>query len=201
MTMPTKLPEGPAETIEFLKAFGALEEGHFLLASGRHSGHYVKKGLLIQHPWELQRIIEQRAGALGALGRIDAVLSPAVGGIPVGQQLGLALHCRALYAERNADNQLQLKRGFEILPGQRILLVEDVITTGGTLVELERFVSDHHAEVAGIFVVVNRSGQTELLGRPVVSCMEVIFPTYAPDEVPPALAALPLIRPGTKRAG
>ena len=197
--MQTKLPATPAETIEFLKSFGALEEGHFLLASGRHSGHYVKKGKLIQHPWELQRIIEQRTEALQALGPIQAVLSPAVGGIPVGQQVGLALHCRALYAERNKENQLELKRGFELAPGERVLLVEDVITTGGTLVELEKFVTANQAVVAGVFVVVNRSGKTEILGHPLVSCMEVVFPTYAPDEVPPELAALPLVRPGTKR--
>ncbi len=197
--MQTKLPATPAETIEFLKSFGALEEGHFLLASGRHSGHYVKKGKLVQHPWELQRLIEQRSDALRALGPVDAVLAPAVGGIPVGQQVGLALHCRALYAERNPDNQLELKRGFALAPGERVLLVEDVITTGGTLAELEKFVAACRAEVAGIFVVVNRSGKDELLGRPVVSCLSVVFPTYAPDEVPPALAALPVVRPGTKK--
>lgn len=197
--MPVSLPATTAETIEFLKQHGALEEGHFVLASGRHSAHYVKKAKLIQHPRVVQDLIEAVVPRLRALGGIDVVLSPAVGGIPVGQQVGLALGCRTIYAERDADNQLALKRGFEILPGERVLLVEDVITTGGTLVELEKFTRDTGGQIAGTFVVVNRSGLTELLGRPVVSCMEIIFPTYAPDEVPPALAALPAIRPGTKR--
>lgn len=197
--MPVSLPATTAETIEFLKHHGALEEGHFVLASGRHSAHYVKKAKLIQHPRVVQDLIEAVVPRLRALGDIDVVLSPAVGGIPVGQQVGLALGCRTIYAERDTDNQLVLKRGFEILPGERVLLVEDVITTGGTLVELEKFTRDTGGAIAGTFVVVNRSGLTELLGRPVVSCMEIIFPTYAPDEVPPDLAALPAVRPGTKR--
>lgn len=199
--MPTPLPTTDAETIAFLKQFGAIEEGHFVLASGRHSAHYVKKAKLIQHPWEVQRLIESTVDAIRAHGNIDVVLSPAVGGIPVGQQVGLALHCRTIYAERNAANQLELKRGFEIHPGERVLMVEDVITTGGTLVELEEFVRANGAEVACTFVVVNRSGLKELLGKPIVSCMEIIFPTYAPDAVPAALAAIPPTRPGTKRVG
>lgn len=199
--MPMPLPTTDAETIAFLKQFGAIEEGHFILASGRHSAHYVKKAKLIQHPWEVQRLIEETVEAIRAHGPIDVVLSPAVGGIPVGQQVGLALHCRTIYAERNAANQLELKRGFEIHPGERVLMVEDVITTGGTLVELEEFVRANGAEVACTFVVVNRSGLKELLGKPVVSCMEIIFPTYLADEVPAELAAIPATRPGTKRVG
>jgi orotate phosphoribosyltransferase len=196
--MQTKLPANEAETIALLKSYGALETGHFLLASGRHSAFYVKKAKLVQHPAELQEMIGQRVEALRGLGRIDVVLSPAVGGIPVGQQVGLALRCRTVYAERNPANQLELKRGFEIKPGERVLMVEDVMTTGGTLVELEQFVAGVGAEVAGIFVVVNRSGRDELLGKPVVRCMDVVFPTYLPDEVPPELKAIPAIRPGTK---
>lgn len=197
--MPVSLPTTTAETIEFLKNHGALEEGHFVLASGRHSGHYVKKAKLIQHPRVVQDLIEAVVPQLQALGGIDVVLSPAVGGIPVGQQVGLALDCRTIYAERDADNKLVLKRGFEILPGERVLLVEDVITTGGTLVELEQFTRETGGIIAGTFVVVNRSGLTELLGRPVVSCMDIIFPTYAADAIPATLAAIPAIRPGTKR--
>lgn len=198
--MQTKLPQSSDETIAFLKEYGALEEGHYLLASGNHSQYYVKKGKLVQHPWELQEMIGQRVQALQALGRIDAVLSPAMGGVPVGQQVGLALHARTLYAERNAGtNQLELKRGFQIDPGERVLLVEDVITTGGTLVELEHFVTDQGGEIVGIFVVVNRSGKPEVAGLPVVSCLDIVFPIFAPDAVPEWLARTPVQRPGTKR--
>ncbi|MCB1233007.1 MAG: orotate phosphoribosyltransferase, partial [Verrucomicrobiae bacterium] len=94
------MPTSSDETIALLKDYGAVEEGHFLLASGNHSNFYVKKGKLVQHPWELQKMIEQRIEAMRELGRIDVVLSPAMGGVPVGQQVGLALHARTIYAER-----------------------------------------------------------------------------------------------------
>jgi orotate phosphoribosyltransferase len=198
--MRTELPASPEETIELLKDYGAVEQGHFILASGKHSGFYVKKGKLVQHPWELQKMIEQRVEAMRELGKIDVVLSPAMGGVPVGQQVGLAVHARTIYAERNPEtNELELKRGFEIKPGERLLLVEDVITTGGTLLELTDFIASQGGEVAGVFVIVNRSGKDKVGDFPVVSCMEIQFPVYEPDEVPAELAAIEAIRPGTKR--
>lgn len=200
--MQTELPKSPEETIELLKGYGAIEEGHFILASGKHSAYYVKKGKLVQHPWELQRMIEQIVPQLEALGGIDVVLSPAMGGVPVGQQVGLAVHARTIYAERNPEsNLLELKRGFEIKPGERLLLVEDVITTGGTLLELTDFIESQGGIVAGVFVVVNRSGKTTVGDYPVVSCMEIQFPVYEPDAVPESLAAIPAVRPGTKKVG
>jgi orotate phosphoribosyltransferase len=200
--MQTELPKSPEETIELLKGYGAIEEGHFILASGKHSAYYVKKGKLVQHPWELQRMIEQVVPQLEALGGIDVVLSPAMGGVPVGQQVGLAVHARTIYAERNPEsNLLELKRGFEIKPGERLLLVEDVITTGGTLLELTDFIESQGGIVAGVFVVVNRSGKTTVGDYPVVSCMEIQFPVYEPDAVPESLAAIPAVRPGTKKVG
>ncbi len=198
--MRTKLPKSSEETIELLKDYGAIEEGHFVLASGNHSAYYVKKGKLVQHPWELQQMIEQVVPDIEKLGQIDVVLSPAMGGVPVGQQVGLATHSRTIYAERNPEtNELELKRGFEIKPGERLLLVEDVITTGGTLLELTDFIAEQGGEVAGIFVVVNRSGKDTVGDIPVVSCMEVVFPVYSPDEVPEELQAVPAVRPGTKK--
>ncbi len=198
--MRTELPKSPEETIALLKDYGAIEEGHFILASGKHSAYYVKKGKLVQHPWELQRMIEQAVPGIEALGGVDVVLSPAMGGVPVGQQVGLAIHARTIYAERNAaTNQLELKRGFEIQPGERLLLVEDVITTGGTLLELTDFIESQGGVVAGVFVVVNRSGKATVGEYPVVSCMEIQFPVHEPDAVPADLAAIPAVRPGTKR--
>ncbi|MFV1995211.1 MAG: orotate phosphoribosyltransferase [Verrucomicrobiales bacterium] len=197
--MQTELPSSFEETIALLKGYGAIEEGHFLLASGKHSNFYVKKGQLVQHPFELQQMIEQRVEALRALGAIDVVFSPAMGGVPVGQQVGLALRARAIYSERNADNAMELKRGFEIAAGERVLLVEDVITTGGTLMELMDFIRQRGGELAGVFVLVNRSGKIELGGVPVVSCMEIDLPVYEADAVPDWLREVPVVRPGTKR--
>ncbi len=198
--MRTELPTSSDDTIEFLKEYGAIEQGHFVLASGNHSNFYVKKGKLIQYPWELQKMIEQRVDAMRELGQIDVVLSPAMGGVPVGQQVGLAVHARTIYAERNPEtNELELKRGFEINKGERLLLVEDVITTGGTLLELTDFIQSQGGEVAGVFVVVNRSGKEKVGDYPVVSCMEIQLPVYAPDEIPEWLAEIPAVRPGTKK--
>jgi len=200
LIMQTALPKSSEETIELLKSYGAVEQGHFILASGKHSAYYVNKGKLVQNPWELQRMIEQRVEALATLGKIDVVLSPAMGGVPVGQQVGLAVHARTIYAERNpATNELELKRGFQIHPGERLLLVEDVITTGGTLLELTDFIAAQGGEVAGVFVIVNRSGKTEVGPFPVVSCMEIEFPVFEADAVPEWLAEIPAVRPGTKK--
>lgn len=201
--MPTpllpSLPDTPESTIDFLEEFGALERGHFVLASGRHSAFYVKKGLLVQHAALVQEMIGHCSAKLNALGEIDVVLSAAVGGIAPGQQLGLERGVRHIYAERSADNTLVLKRGFAIQPGEHVLLIEDVTTTGGTFEELQEFVTEVGAKCIGSFVLVNRSGKNELFGKPLVSCVEVQFPTFAPEEVPAELAAIPALRPGTKK--
>jgi len=197
MSLPTTFDE----TVAFLAEHGALAEGHFKLASGRHSGHYVMKGRLVQHPRLVADLIDGVGDKLDGLGKISAVLSPAIGGVPVGQQVGLHLGCRHIFSERDAANEMVLKRGFEIEPGDRVLLVEDVITTGGTLGELLHFVQDRGAEVVGVYVVVNRTGSDTWNGFPVVASMDIVFPTYDETEVPAELAAIPLTKPGTKQSG
>jgi orotate phosphoribosyltransferase len=188
-----------SDLLPILKEVGALREGHFLLASGRHSGHYVQTAQLSQYPDRLQPLLESAKPLLEPLGRIDTVFFPAIGALPVGQQLALALGTRAVFAERNKQNDMELRRGFELRAGERILLAEDVVTTGGTLKEIISMVSDAGAEVAGVFCVINRSGQDTWQGLPLISLVNVDFPTYAEDEVPEALAAIPVNRPGTKK--
>jgi len=195
------LPTNFDDTAAFLTQFDALAEGHFKLASGRHSGHYVTKGKLVQYPRVVSELIDGVGQKLADLGKIDAVLSPAIGGVPVGQQVAHHLDCRHVFSERDSDNEMVLKRGFEIREGERILLVEDVITTGSTLGELLHFVQDQGAEVAGIYVVVNRSGSATWRDYPVVSSMEIVFPTYEESEIPAELAAIPVTKPGTKQSG
>ncbi|MDA3874350.1 MAG: orotate phosphoribosyltransferase [Kiritimatiellae bacterium] len=187
-----------SELLTTLKDVGALREGHFLLASGRHSAHYVQVAQLSQYPARLQPLLETAKPQLEKLGAINTVFYPAIGALPVGQQMGLALRARAIFAERNAQNQMELRRGFELRPGDKVLLVEDVITTGGTLKEIVGMVESAGAEVLGVFCIINRSGNDTWRGYPLVSLLDLSFPTYAPDEVPAELAEIPVYRPGTK---
>lgn len=188
-----------SDLLPILKEVGALREGHFLLASGRHSAHYVQTALLSQYPDKLQPLLESAKPLLESLGPIDTVFFPAIGALPVGQQLALALGCRAVFAERNKQNDMELRRGFELRAGEKILLAEDVVTTGGTLKEIIRMAADAGAEVVGVFCVINRSGQDSWQGLPLISLINLSFPTFAEDELPPELAALPVYRPGTKK--
>jgi orotate phosphoribosyltransferase len=187
-----------SDLLSVLKDVGALREGHFQLASGRHSAHYVQVAQLSQYPALLLPLLENAKPDLQALGEIDTVFFPAIGALPVGQLLGLALEKRSIFAERNKQNQMELRRGFEIHPGEKILLAEDVITTGGTLKEIVNMVEEAGAEVLGVFCIINRSGKSTWQDYPLISLIDLTFPTYAPEEIPPELSAIPVYRPGTK---
>jgi len=187
------------ELLSLLKDVGALREGHFRLASGRHSAHYVQVAQLSQHPAKLQPLLEGARDRIAALGAVDTVFYPAIGALPVGQQLALALNARAVFAERDADNHMVLRRGFELRKGENLLLAEDVVTTGGTLKEIRPMAEAAGANVLGVFCVINRSGRDTWQDLPLISLLDLQFPTYAPDEVPPELAAIPVDRPGSKK--
>jgi len=188
-----------ADLLPLLKEVGALREGHFLLASGRHSGQYVQVAQLSQHPARLQPLLEEALPQIPGLDKVDTVFFPAIGALPVGQQVALALGARAVFTERNAENRMELRRGFELRPGDQVLLVEDVVTTGGTLKEIVGMVAEAGATVAGVFCIINRSGSDTWQGFPLHSLCTLSFPTYAPEEVPPELAKIPIHRPGTKK--
>jgi len=113
--------------------------------------------------------------------------------------LGLALEKRAVFAERNAENQMELRRGFELHAGEKLLMAEDVVTTGGTLKEIRKLAEAAGADILGVFCVINRSGSDVWEGLPLISLIDLQFPTYAPDELPPELAAVPVHRPGSKK--
>jgi len=187
-----------SDFLSLLKDVGALREGHFQLASGRHSAHYVQVAQLSQYPARLFPLLLNAKPELEALGEISTVFFPAIGALPVGQLLGLALEKRSIFAERNKQNDMELRRGFELHPGEKVLLAEDVITTGGTLKEIIPMVEEAGAEVMGVFCIINRSGKSTWQGHPLISLIELTFPTYAPEELPPELAAIPVDRPGTK---
>ncbi len=183
--------------LEKVKEIGAIRQGHFQLASGKHSAHYVQVAQLTQYPYILDELLQDKLPDLQALD-IDTVFSPAIGALPVGQQIGLALKARTLFAERNKDHIMELRRGFTLEQNEKLLLIEDVMTTGGTLKELKKIALDQGAEIRGVFTVVNRSGQNTWEGIPIHSLVDLVFPTYTLEECLLCKQNIPLDKPGTK---
>lgn len=177
---------------------GALLEGHFRLSSGLHSPGYLQCALVLQHPRHAEAIgaaIADRVRELGA----TAVLSPALGGIVVGQEVGRALGLRAIFAERQ-DGALTLRRGFVLGPEDRVLVVEDVVTTGLSTRETIQVARDAGATVVGAAAIVDRSGGRHDLGVPFHALMPMALPTYPPEACPLCAEGSPVLKPGSRTA-
>src|SRR6478672_11900977 len=182
--------------LDLYRTSGALLEGHFRLTSGLHSSGYLQCALVLQHPAHaevLGRAIADRTRSL----RPTAVLSPALGGIVIGQEVGRALGVRALFAERQ-DGQLTLRRGFALSERDRVLVVEDVLTTGGSTRETMEVAKAAGAQVVGAASIVNRSGGAVKFDVPYRSLLEVAIPTYEPDRCPLCAQGLPVVKPGSR---
>lgn len=185
-----------ADVINRFRRAGALLEGHFRLTSGLHSAGYLQCALVLQHPREAEAL----GGALAALVRgaaPQAVLSPALGGIVIGQEVGRALGVRALFAERQ-DGTLTLRRGFTLAPGEKVVVVEDVVTTGGSTRETMEVARAAGAEVVAAAAIIDRSGGGQRLDVPFHSLAQVSLPTYAPESCPLCLASQPITKPGSR---
>ncbi|MBI4888652.1 MAG: orotate phosphoribosyltransferase [Acidobacteria bacterium] len=185
-----------AEVLERFRKSGALLEGHFRLTSGLHSAGYLQCALVLQHPREAEALGAALAGRVRALGA-RAVLSPALGGIVIGQEVGRALGIRALFAERQ-DGRLTLRRGFTLAPGERVLVVEDVVTTGGSTRETIDVARAAGAEVVGAAAIIDRSGGEQRLDVPFHALAAVPLPTYSPEACPLCLAGQPVVKPGSR---
>lgn len=175
---------------------GALLEGHFKLRSGLHSNRFFQAALLLQYPDAAGRLCAALAGEFAGQ-KVDAVISPAVGGLIVGHELARALGCRAIFADKE-DGELVLKRGFKINPGDRIVIGEDVITRGGRVRQTLDLALGFGAEVLGIGVIVDRSGGEAVFSVPHHSLTRLELETYEPDSCPLCAAGIPLDRPGSK---
>jgi orotate phosphoribosyltransferase len=187
-----------ADVLAAFKAAGALLEGHFILTSGRRSPVFLQKAFVFADPVTTQRLCAALAEKItAAFGRIDLVVAPAVGAIIPGYETARALGCRAIYVER-VDGAFQLRRGFSIRPGERVLVVEDIITTGISVRETLDAIRNEPGEIVGAAVLINRSGGKADVGAPLVALAEVDFPSYAPDEIPPELAAIAPVKPGSR---
>ena len=175
---------------------GALLEGHFRLTSGLHSPGYLQCALVLQHPGEAEACgadIADRVRGLGA----RVVLSPALGGIVIGQEVGRALGVRAIFAERQ-DGKLMLRRGFSLAPGERVLVVEDVVTTGGSTRETIDVARAAGAVVVGAASIIDRSGGQQSLDVPYHALAAVALPTYQPEACPMCAAGQPVVKPGSR---
>jgi orotate phosphoribosyltransferase len=184
------------ELLDLFRRSGALLEGHFRLTSGLHSSGYLQCALVLQHPAHaeaLGRAIADRTRSL----RPTAVLSPALGGVVIGHEVGRALGVRALFAERQ-DGELTLRRGFMIAENDRVLVVEDVLTTGGSTRETMQVARASGGQVVGAASIVNRSGGRAEFDVPFASLLDVDLPTYEPDKCPLCARGLPVVKPGSR---
>jgi len=184
------------ELLDLFRRSGALLDGHFRLTSGLHSSGYLQCALVLQHPQSaesLGRALADRAADL----RATAVLSPALGGIVIGQEVGRALGIRALFAERQ-DGQLMLRRGFTLSERDRVLVVEDVLTTGGSTRETMEVAKAAGAQVVGAASIVDRSGGSIQFDVPFNALLDVALPTYEPDKCPLCAQGLPVVKPGSR---
>jgi orotate phosphoribosyltransferase len=181
--------------LEVFRQAGALLEGHFLLTSGLHSPKYLQCAKVMEDPARTERLCTQLARGLAG-DRIECVVGPAVGGILVAYELARALKVRTIYAERQ-DGQMTFRRGFAIGAGERVLLAEDVVTTGGSLLEVKKLVEASGGQVVAVASLVDRtSGRDIGLGLPLVSLVKVDVPTYSPESCPLCTADVPLVSPG-----
>lgn len=185
------------DLLALFRQTGALLDGHFVLRSGLHSRQFFQCALLLQHTAIAADVCRRLADKLRKI-ECDAVISPALGGIIVGQEVGRALGKRHIFVEKDAGS-LVLRRGFQIAPNEKFIVAEDVVTRGGRVQETVDIVRAHGGQVAGIGVIVDRSGgQRPDFGCPFISLIEMNVETFEADHLPPDLARTPAIKPGSK---
>ena len=183
------------------RASKALLEGHFLLSSGRHSAHYLQCARVLMDPLRAARLASALAARIPRDLRKDItkVISPALGGVIIGHEMGRALGVEAMFVER-PEGTFGLRRGFTLEPGDKVLMVEDVVTTGLSSREAIRTISEAGGEVVAAAALVDRSAGAVELGVPFFPLIAFNFPTYAADQLPPELAASEAIKPGSRTA-
>ena len=187
-----------ADALAEFRAAGALLEGHFILSSGLHSPVFLQKMFVFQDPARTERLCRALAAkAQAAFGAIDVVVSPALGGIVPGYETARWLGAKAIFVEREAG-AFKLRRGFEIAPGARVLMVEDIITTGLSSRECLAAIAEHPGAIVGAACLIDRSGGKAEIGVPRVSLATLDIPAYPADALPPELAAIPPSKPGSR---
>ncbi|MGE0041769.1 MAG: orotate phosphoribosyltransferase [Vicinamibacterales bacterium] len=185
-----------ADLLTLFRSSGALLEGHFRLSSGLHSPGYLQCALVLSRPRDAEALGAALGAKLRSLGA-TTVLSPALGGIVIGQEVGRALGLRAIFAER-VDGTLTLRRGFTLSPADRVIVVEDVLTTGGSTRETMAVAREHGATIAGACAIVDRSGGQHGLDVPFEALLPMHLPTYTAEACPMCAAGQPVVKPGSR---
>lgn len=184
------------ELLDLFRRAGALLGGHFRLSSGLHSSGYLQSALVLQYPSQAEALGRELA-ATSAVLHPTVVLSPALGGVVIGQEVGRALGVRAIFAERQ-DGSLTLRRGFALEPSDRVLIVEDAVTTGGSTRETMAVATGKGAQVVGVACIVDRSGGQAQFGVPFRGLLELSLPLYQPEVCPMCREGAPVDKPGSR---
>jgi orotate phosphoribosyltransferase len=186
------------ESLKILKETNALLEGHFILSSGLHSGQYIQCAQLLSKPLKSANFCKSLAEKISnEFKEIDLILSPAMGGIIIGFEMGKLLKKETIFSER-VEGKFQLRRDFKILKNSKVLIVEDVITTGKSSIECSKLVEIAEAEVVGFACLINRSNVDTIIDKKIVSQIELHIPTYKENALPEHLISLPGIKPGSR---
>jgi orotate phosphoribosyltransferase len=186
------------QLLALFRQSGALLEGHFRLSSGLHSSGYLQCALVLQHPATASTLAEALVATIGAWSP-QTVMSPALGGVVIGHEVGRAAGVRAIFAERQ-DGQLLLRRGFTLTRGERVLVVEDVVTTGLSTRETIAVAQAAGAQVVGAAALVDRSGGSVSLGVPFASLLSIDLPAWEEPACPLCAAGVPVTKPGSRPA-
>lgn len=174
----------------------ALLKGHFVLRSGLHSGHFFQCAQVCQNMPEVERLGTLLVERLKKSVAYTTVLAPAMGGLVIGQEVARQSKCRFIFAEKE-NNVLVMRRGFTLAPGEKVLVVEDVITRGGRVQECLDIIAKAGGQTVGVAVLVDRSQGQAKFPVPTISLLEMSFPTYPADQVPPEIASIPATKPGS----
>jgi orotate phosphoribosyltransferase len=188
----------PNDVLDEFRSAGALLEGHFVLSSGLHSPVFLQKMFIFQDPARTERVCRALAAKIReAYGQVDYVVSPAIGGIVPGYETARQLGCKAVFVERE-NGEFVLRRGFTIPEGARVVMVEDIVTTGLSSRECLAALRQHPGQLLGAACLIDRSGGKADLGAPLVSLLQLDIPAYPADQLPPELAAIPATKPGSR---
>lgn len=185
----------PISAEEIFEKSGAILKGHFLLTSGLHSPVYWEKFQVLQYPHYTEQLCHMIAGHFQQQD-IQVVAGPTTGGIILAFEVARQLGVRGIFAEKTATGERAFRRGFTISQGERVLIVDDILTTGGSIHEVMAAVSGQAGKIIGIGVLIDRSDQKVDFGVPLFSCLRSITTTYNPSECPLCAAGVPLVKPG-----